>query len=272
MPRDLTEVPRLARLTCQRQKRQLWLAGNGSYNGAMCGRGGLDYSWQRIHDYMDLAGEPREGGVRQPNVAPSTRRAGEVRWSRVPVVRDTGQGRQIEPLVWPLVPHWLKGELPKFSTANCRSESDQPFTQTVNGKPAFRNAWKRNRRCLVPFSWFYEWDQRTRPRQPWRVMPAGHPVLVMAGLWDSSRSAEGEEITSFTIVTTQPNRLLTEIGHHRSPVIVEPEDWETWLTASPEQAESLIQPPADGTLSADQVTARVNNPEYQGEDLFPPPG
>lgn len=235
----------------------------------MCGRGGLDYSWEQIYRYMDLSGVPPEGGIRQPNVAPSIRRAGKVRWSRVPVVRKDPAGRRIAPLVWPLVPHWLKGELPKFSTANCRSESNRPFSETVARKPAFRNAWKNNRRCLVPFSWFYEWDQRTRPRQPWRVRAVDRPVLVMAGLWDSSPSDAGEEIESFTIVTTSANRLLSDIGHDRSPVILEPDEWDCWLGGSPMQAEQLVRPPADGTLVAEQVSTRVNNPDYRGEDLYP---
>lgn len=235
----------------------------------MCGRGGLDYSWKRIYEYMDLLGEPPEGGLRQPNVAPSSRRRGEIQWSRLPVVRADESGRRIGELVWPLIPHWLKGDLPKFSTANCRSEQDQPFSATVAGKPAFRNAWKNSQRCLVPFSWFYEWDQRTRPRQPWRIMPVDRPVLAMAGLWDRSQPPDGEAIDSFTIVTTEPNRLLTEIGHHRSPVVLEPEEWDDWLLGQPEKAERLIRPPADGTLSAEQVSMRINNPEYQGEELFP---
>ncbi len=235
----------------------------------MCGRGGLNYSWRQIHEYMSIPGDPPEGGICQPNVAPSSRRRGEIRWNRVPVVRGADAGRRIDALVWPLVPHWLKGDLPKFSTANCRSESDRPISHTVAGKPAFRNAWKHNRRCLVPFSWFYEWDQRTRPRQPWRVMPVEAPVLVMAGLWDRSRSPGGEVIESFTLVTTEPNRLLKDIGHHRSPVILEPEDWDCWLGAPAAEAERVIHPPADGTLQAEQVSTRVNNPEYRGEELFP---
>jgi putative SOS response-associated peptidase YedK len=235
----------------------------------MCGRGGLNYSWRQIYEYMNILGDPPEGGIRQPNVAPSTRRRGEVRWSRVPVVRPGEEGRRIDALVWPLVPHWLKGELPKFSTANCRSESDRPFSETVAGKPAFRNAWKRSRRCLVPFSWFYEWDQRTRPRQPWRVMAVAAPVLVMAGLWDRSRSASSGIVESFTIVTTGPNRLLKDLGHHRSPVILEPEQWDCWLSAPAAEAEHVIRPPADGSLKAEKVSIRVNNPEYQGEELFP---
>lgn len=235
----------------------------------MCGRGGLDYSWKRIHDYLDIATSPPDGGVRCLNVAPSTRRGDGVRWTHVPVAVAVDEGRQLRSMIWPLIPVWLKDELPKYATANCRSEPDQAFSDTVKRKPVFRNAWTHGRRCLVPFSWFYEWDQRTRPKQPWRVMPVDAPVLVMAGLWEPARQSAGEARESFTIVTTGPNRLLTDIGHHRSPVILQPEEWDDWLTGPAERAEALIRPPADGTLAAEKVTRRVNNPEYEGEDLLP---
>lgn len=234
----------------------------------MCGRLGLDYTWAEAWEYLDLAGEPPAGGVRVLNLAPSTRRGGEIAWSRVPVIRATDRGRQIGPLVWPLVPHWLKGELPKFSTANCRSEPDRPFSKTVSGKPAFRNAWKRDQRCLVPLSWFYEWDQRTRPKQPWRVHPKNAPLLVAAGLWERSVRDEGDMLESFTILTTEPNQLLRDIGHHRAPVLLDGDDREIWLTGPAERAERLVRAPREASLQAHRVSTRVNNPEYQGEDLL----
>lgn len=218
---------------------------------------------------MNLAGTPPEGGVRMLNVAPSTRRGGQVRWTRIPVVVPAERGRELRPMVWPLIPVWKKGELPDFSTANCRSEPDRPFSETVARKPTFRGAWKHGRRCLVPFSWFYEWDQRSKPKQPWRVMPVHDPVLVMAGLWERSVTSEGETFESFTIVTAGPNQLLRDIGHHRSPVTLQPEEWDTWLQGNPSEAEALIRPPPDGTLHAEPVTRRVNNPGYEGEDLRP---
>lgn len=235
----------------------------------MCGRGGLNYSWKTVWEYLNLAGEPPDGGPEILNLAPSSRRGGEIHWSRAPAVRARAGRRVLSNLVWPLVPPWLKGDLPKFSTANCRSEPDQPFSQTVSGKPAFRGAWKHGRRCLVPFSHFFEWDQRSKPKQPWRVMPVSEPLLVMAGLWEASRNDQGETIDSFTIVTTGPNRLLEEIGHHRSPVMLQPEEWSTWLRGNAAQAEALVRPPPDGVLQAEPVSRRVNNPEYEGEDLLP---
>ena len=234
----------------------------------MCGRGGLDYDWSRLWKFFNLTGTAPDGGVRALNLAPSWRSGDQVHWSRVPVIRRMDDERRMHPLVWPLVPYWLKGELPKFSTANCRSENNRPFSETVAKKPTFRNAWKRDQRCLVPFSWFYEWDQRSKPKQPWRVLPAHEPFLVMAGLWDRSPLPDGEMLESFTIVTTGPNQLLTDIGHHRSPVMLDQADWDHWLSGTKDEAETLIRPPPDDLMKAHKVTTRVNNPGYQEDDLL----
>ncbi|GEM_PF-748776 len=234
----------------------------------MCGRGGLNYNWADVWQFLSLPDNPPDGGVRILNLSPSRRQGGEVHWSRVPVVRNTPRGRVLDELVWPLVPPWLRGQLPKFSTANCRSESDRPFADVVAGKPAFRNAWKKQRRCLVPFSHFFEWDQRTRPKQPWRVEAAHTPVLPLAGLWEQSPGPNGSPLESFTLITTSPNRLLKAIGHHRSPVVIDREDHEQWLAGTDEEAQALLVPPPDDFLRAWKVTTRVNNPGYQEPDLL----
>lgn len=218
---------------------------------------------------MDLPGAPPDGGLRLLNVAPSTRRGESVDWTVLPVVTaDEGNRRTLEHMVWPLIPAWLKGELPKFSTANCRSEPGEAFSKTVGKKPTFRNAWRGGQRCLVPFSWFYEWDQRTRPKQPWRIMPARAPMLVFAGLWDESTTPAGERRRSFTLITTEPNGLLRDIGHHRAPVLLGQDQWSTWLGGAAQEAERLLVPPPEDSLRAEPVTTRVNNPGYQGEDLL----
>lgn len=236
----------------------------------MCGRGGLDYDWKTLWAWMDLIGPAPDGGVRRLNVAPSRRHRDGVDFSRLPVVRSTRDGRGVDELVWPLIPTWLKGDLPKYSTANCRTEAGEAFSATVSKKPTFRLAWKHQRRCLVPMSWFYEWDKRQSPSQPWRVFPVDDPLLVMAGLWERSTTPDGQAIDSFTILTTEPNRVLAGIGHHRAPVLIERPDFETWLTGDDDLAEKLIVPPADEILQAEPVTRRVNNPGYQGEDLMVP--
>ncbi|GAB4173307.1 MAG: SOS response-associated peptidase [Wenzhouxiangellaceae bacterium] len=239
----------------------------------MCGRGAIDYDWATLWAWMQLPGEPPDGHLRRLNIAPSTRKGGEVVWTRMPVVRLNEHGTpRLDELVWPLIPPWLHGELPKFSTANCRSESDRPFGAVVRSKPAFRNAWYKGRRCLVPMSWFYEWDKRQKPSQPWRIRPREDPLLVMAGLWDRTSDSDGQLLDSFTIITTGPNSLLERIGHQRAPVLLRPDRFEQWLQGDEAQAEALIRPPPDEWLVAEPVTRRVNNPGFQGEALLHPEG
>jgi len=80
----------------------------------MCGRGGHDYSWKQVYDYLRISSPPPEGGQHQLNIAPSTRRGGETHWTRIPVARPLSDGRrELASLVWPLVPQWANGELPK---------------------------------------------------------------------------------------------------------------------------------------------------------------
>jgi putative SOS response-associated peptidase YedK len=237
----------------------------------MCGRGGHDFSWKQVHEYLNVSGQAPSGHFRRLNVAPSSRRSDGVDWTHLPViVADADGGRELVRMVWPLVPAWMKGELPKFSTANCRSEPGVAFSATVAKKPTFRSAWSKAQRCLVPFSWFYEWDQRTKPKQPWRVLPQAAPMLVMAGLWDQTRPAGGDAFRSFTLITTEPNQLLRDIGHHRAPVILGPDQWSTWLQGGAQQAEAVIAPPPECSLTAHRVTMKVNNPGYQEDDLLVP--
>lgn len=236
----------------------------------MCGRGGLDFSWARLWSFFNLDGEPPSGGIRKLNIAPSRKVGGEVDWTWLPTIQAKDGKRHQVQAIWPLIPPWLRGELPRFSTANCRSEADQPLSLTLAGKPTFRNAWRRNQRCLVPMSWFYEWDQRTKPREPWRVFPTSEPFFAMAGLWERQQSKSGAPIYSVAIMTTEPNTLLREIGHHRAPLILDSEDCDIWLQGKPQQAESVVRPPEHIAMDAEQVTRRVNNPGYQGEDLIDP--
>ena len=95
-------------------------------------------------------------------------------------------------------------------------------------------------------------------------------MLVVAGLWDETIPPGAVPFRSFTLVTTEPNQLLRDIGHHRAPVILGPDQFSTWLEGSAEAAQAIIAPPTDGSLSAQRVTTRVNNPGYQEEDLLEP--
>ena len=74
----------------------------------------------------------------------------------VPIVRMVEGERHFALVRWGLIPAWVKDPKAFTLLINARGES-------VNDKPAFRNAMKR-RRCLFPADGFYEW-KRGRRRQ-----------------------------------------------------------------------------------------------------------
>ncbi len=172
---------------------------------------------------------------------------------------------------WGLIPTWAKDPKVGYKMINARAE-------TIAEKPAYRRPFERQR-CLVPADGFYEWRvDRTRP--PIRGKPAKTPMYVtlasqepfaFAGLWDVWRDAEGKEIRSFTIVTTQPNDRIRPI-HDRMPAILKRQHEDAWLDpmARPEHLIGLLEPyPAD-EMTAYAVSLLVNSPRNDSPELIAP--
>ena len=69
--------------------------------------------------------------------------------------------------------------------------------------------------------------------------------FAFAGIWDDWVNQEtGEVIKTFGIITTMSNSVTQAIGHHRSPVILNPEEYSAWLDPSTElgYVTSLLNP------------------------------
>ena len=61
---------------------------------------------------------------------------------------------------WGLVPRWSKEAAPKYATFNARLES-------AADKPAFRDAWRQSRTCLLPALGYYECRSEQGIKQPY---------------------------------------------------------------------------------------------------------
>jgi putative SOS response-associated peptidase YedK len=185
----------------------------------------------------------------------------------VPVVRmaaaPDGGEREGVMMRWGLVPPFLKGENPKFPTENARIE-------TLEAAPAFRDAWKRGQRCIVPAAGFYDWQMFSdAPKQPWFIGLANKEVMPFAALWDRSVKADRTVVESFAIITLPANDFMAAFHSEkqRMPAILHMEDVETWLSGTPEQAKAaLVQFPGE-QLRAYKVSARVNSPKNDDEKL-----
>jgi putative SOS response-associated peptidase YedK len=60
--------------------------------------------------------------------------------------------------------------------------------------------------------------------------------------------ADGSEIEPAALMTIASNEELATI-HDRMPVIIAPEDYETWLTGEVEEAARLIRPAPDDSFT-----------------------
>jgi putative SOS response-associated peptidase YedK len=181
----------------------------------------------------------------------------------VPIVRLAEGERQFALVRWGLIPAWVKDPRAFSLLHVARSES-------VNEKPAFRNAMKY-RRCLVPADGFYEWSEHG-PKRPFYVRARSVQPLALAGLWETWMGPNGEEVDSVAIITTPANRMLMTIAD-RMPAILAPEAFDLWLDCSALDAltaAAFLLPAPDDLLEVHEVSSAVNRAANDGPELIAP--
>jgi putative SOS response-associated peptidase YedK len=177
----------------------------------------------------------------------------------VPVVRIDEGERQFALMRWGLIPSWVKDPKDFALLINARGE-------TLDEKPAFRNAIKR-RRCLFPADGFYEWKVEGGRKRAFHARSRSGGPMAFGGLWETWTGPNGEEMDTAAIVTTQANREMGEV-HHRAPVIVPLEQFDLWLGRDAEAASVLIRPAPDGSMEVYEVSPAVNKVANDTPDLI----
>ena len=163
---------------------------------------------------------------------------------------------------WGLIPSWARDLTMGNRMFNARAE-------TVAEKPSFRNAYKR-RRCLIPANGFYEWRLEHGRKQPY-CCHIDRQLFSMAGIWEHWQDAEGNEIQSCAVLTTEARGTMQEL-HQRMPVYIAPQDYETWLDCSSDktdQADRLLRDTAP-EYQYFAVGSAVSNSRNEGAELIKP--
>jgi putative SOS response-associated peptidase YedK len=219
----------------------------------MCGRFTLRTPTAVLVEHFDLR---PNGAAGPPSVRP---RYNIAPTQDVAVVRASpaSGSRELAWLHWGLIPSWAKDPSIGNRMINARGE-------TFAEKPSFRVAARR-RRCLIPTDGFYEWQKRGKTKQPYYIHRPDDGPFAFAGLWEHWRpkDADGPEIESCTIVTTEANAMMQDL-HERMPVILAPNDYTLWLDPDEQDVEAvahLIAPCPDDELVAHPVSTHVNRPK-----------
>ena len=139
----------------------------------------------------------------------------------------------------------------------------------------------------MPADGFYEWADLGDGKQPYRVAFEDDRPFAMAGLWErwepptqqlgldsfgdsgGDDSDDPEPLETFTVITTDPNDLISEL-HHRMAVVLAPDEEERWLNGDPNEVSDLLDPYPDDELEYFGVSQRVNSPTNDDPELIEP--
>jgi putative SOS response-associated peptidase YedK len=227
----------------------------------MCGRIALFTPPAHLARFLDaaLAAGLDPEGTPSWNVGPQRTLFG---------VSEHHEARVLDRYRWGLVPSWAKDPSIGNRLFNARAEG-------VAEKPSFRSAFAR-RPCVIPVDGFYEWDHRTgQNRQPHFFTRVDEEPLLFAGLyeyWRNPADPNPEPLVTCTIITTTPGVDMDEI-HDRMPVVLQPNDVETWLNVaehSPDERLLLLRPAPKGTLTHYGVASAVGSVKNDGPELTEP--
>ena len=167
-----------------------------------------------------------------------------------PVVHLPAGGKAVlTEMRWGYVPHWVGEENPRAQPINARQES-------VAGKPYFRESL-HHRRCVIPATGFYEWQQREGGKQPW-LISGQEPFLYMAGIWDTWHRPSGS-LDTFATLTTRATGPMARI-HHRMPVLLPRERIHDWLAAYEPELMEATESKEYAELTPRPITTAINNP------------
>ena len=157
---------------------------------------------------------------------------------RAPPTRELAAGQ------FGLVPRWVKSasdaKLRSTKLVNARSE-------TVTTSNNFRDAWLAGQRCIVPMQAFMEDDWRSGKAVPTRIARVDGKPMGVAGLWETWTGADGQIITSYTLLTVNANSHAL-MGRYQQPgnekrmlAILNEGAYDAWLSARPEKAKEFMR-------------------------------
>jgi putative SOS response-associated peptidase YedK len=172
----------------------------------MCGRYGRRGDKQKVAHAFHVKGGLEQADFDEENdCAPG---------SIQPVVA-MGEERELKLMRWGF-------KMPKQLLFNTRSDT---ATTSKFWKKKFEES-----RCIIPATSFFEWQGEKGHKTKYEVIVPGQKFIGMAGLWAPWKNPKTEKWEdTFSIFTSDPNGVMDPI-HDRQPVILEPHEFEEWLT------------------------------------------
>ena len=212
----------------------------------MCGRFAVDKSPEEIAAEVQAEWADDARGIPSWNTCPT---------AYSPVLHN----EQLHSWSWGLIPSWSKDDKRRAGLINARIE-------TVDEKPSYRSLLGR-RQCIIPCNGWFEWARKGKEKIPWYFTGKGPQMLYMAGLWDLWHNDQGEPVKSFTVLTREAYKGISDI-HHRMPVLLDLETAIEWSCNNAEVEEILDASLED--VNFYRVGKEVNSVRNNDDTLIKP--
>ena len=148
-----------------------------------------------------------------------------------------------------LIPHWSKDSKIARHTYNAR-------TETLADKPAFRDAWRLGRLCIIPAEAIYEPDWRSGQAISTRITRQDQEPMGIAGNWTGWRNEAGQILRSFSMLTINADEHPFMKNFHkpdeekRMVVILQESHYNDWLNSTGSDCMRYLRPfPAERLTS-----------------------
>jgi putative SOS response-associated peptidase YedK len=98
-------------------------------------------------------------------------------------------------------------------------------------------------------------------------MRSGAP-FALAGIWESWRHPETDEVVRTFAVITAPANAMIEAIHDRMPVVLAPASYERWLAGVEPDPRDLLVPYPSEAMTMWPVSVGVNRPENDDASIL----
>ena len=203
-----------------------------------------------LRQYADIAARSRIREQFLRNVAKPLQYRGEIRPADiVPVIATSKRGNKAcFPMQW------------GFNMER-RSLLPNARLETAGVKPLFQGAWKAHR-CVIPASWYYEWEHFLRPNgkketgDKYLIQPKGDRITWLCGLY---RFEDG--LPHFVVLTRPPSEEVSFI-HDRMPLMLREKDVDEWISPDAKPDEIAYRAVTDLHFEKAPQTEKAPPDEY----------
>lgn len=153
--------------------------------------------------------------MNRKNAPQELKTSGEIFPSDVVPVLANSRKREVQPFAM----RWGYSYPDNRPIINARSE-------TASSKPLFKDGMLQ-RRCLIPASYYFEWERRDGRRIKHAIRPANSRMLYLAGIYHLENHS-GVTVPTFVVLTREAAPEIAFI-HNRMPVMMPSEHILDWL-------------------------------------------